>query len=179
MRERIPHAMIVFAVVSMCLALDRPMVAAQSSDMVGERVRVGLLDSGRTEGVVVNWGTQTLSVRTDRDSVWTSEWSDVAGVEWLRTRRRTARGLGLGLVIGGLGTGLVGAIAVDPCSGTGFCIGPDSRTESALVFGLLGAALGAAAGLIVGTAVQTSSWEPLTIPGRDSSAVGVRWRVSR
>jgi hypothetical protein len=179
MRARVLHAMLVVALVSMCSVLDRPMLAAQSSDMVGERVRVDLLDADRTEGVVVNWDTQNLSLRTNRDSVWTSAWSDVAGVEWLRTRRRTARGLGLGLVIGGLGAGLVGAIAVDPCSGTGFCVGPDSRTESALVFGLLGAALGAAAGLIVGTAVQTSSWEPLTIPGRASSAVRVGWRVSR
>jgi len=171
---------VIGALVSMCFALDRPMVAAQSTDLVGERVRVDLLDAGRTEGVVVNWGTQTVSLRTDRDSVWTSAWSDVGGVEWLRTRRRTARGLGLGLVIRGLGTGLVAAIAVEPCAGTGFCVGPDSRADSALVFGLMGAALGAAVGLIVGTAVQTSSWEPLTIPGRASSVLlGARRRVSR
>ena len=172
--------LMVVALLSLCLALDHPRAAAQNTDLVGERVRADLVDAAQIEGVVVDWGTRTLSLRTDRDSVWTSAWAGVAGVEWFRTRRRTARGLGLGLVIGGLGTGLVAGIAIEPCQGSGFCVGPDSRVESVLVGGLVGAAVGGAVGLIVGSAVQTTSWEPVAIPGRASSAsLGVRWRFSR
>jgi hypothetical protein len=173
------HLVITGGLISICLALDHPTAAAQNTDIVGERVRAELLDATQIEGVVVDWGTETLSFRTDRDSVWTSAWANMAGVEWLRTRRRTARGLGLGVLIGGLGTGLVAAVAIEPCQGTGFCVGPDSRVEGFLVGGLVGAALGGAVGLLVGTAVQSSSWEPLAIPGRASStSVGLRWRVS-
>ena len=170
---------IIGAVVSMCLSLDHATATAQNADIVGERVRADLLDTRRIEGFVVAWDTQNVSLRTDQDSLWTSAWAEVAGVEWLRTRRRTARGLGLGLVIGGLGTGLVTAIAIEPCQGTGFCVGPDSRMEGFFVGGLVGAVIGGAAGLLVGSVVQTSSWEPVAIPGRASSAsLGLRWRVA-
>jgi hypothetical protein len=172
------HLLIIGSLVSICLALDYATTAAQDIDIVGERLRVDLANARQVEGVVIDWTTQTLSVRTDRDSVWTSGWADIARVERLRTRRRTARGLGLGLIIGGLGTGVVTAIVLEPCDGTGFCIGPDSRTEGFVVGGLLGAALGGAVGLLVGTAVQTSSWELLAIPGRAAStSLGVRWRL--
>lgn len=165
--------------VSILLALVHPGAAAQDAEAVGQRLRADLLDAERIEGVVVDWSTRTLSLRVDDGSVWTSAWADVTAVERLQTRRRTARGLGLGLAIGGLGTGLVSAIAIEPCEGTGFCIGPDSRAEGFLVGGLVGAALGGAVGLLVGTIVQTSTWEPLAVPGRGSSmSLGVSWRVS-
>ena len=174
----VPHLVLIGGLVSTCMALDHPTVAAQSADTPGQRLRAELQDARRVEGVLVDWGTQTLSLRVDQDSVWTSAWADVAAVEWLRTRRRTTRGLGLGAAIGGLGTGLVAAIAIEPCQGTEFCVGPDSRVEGFLVGALIGAALGGAAGLIVGTAVQTSTWEPVAFPGRASSAsLGVRWRI--
>jgi hypothetical protein len=179
MREQVRYLGITGALITSFVALDHPMVAAQDAVMVGERVRADLLGAERVEGVVLDWGGQALSLQIDPDSVWTSEWVDVAGAEWLRTHRRTARGLGLGVLIGGVGTGLVAAIAIEPCQGTGFCVGPDSRMEGGLVFGLVGAALGGAVGLIVGTLVQSSSWEPLAIPGRASStSLGLRWRVS-
>lgn len=174
-----PHLVIMGGLFSMFVALDHP-VAAQDTDLVGERLRAELLNAGQIEGVVVDWDTQTLSLRTDRDSVWTTTWDDMAMAEWLRTRRRTAQGLRLGLVIGGVGTGLVTAIAVEPCEGTGFCVGPDSRVEGFLVGGLVGAAVGGAVGLLLGTIVQTSTWEPVPMPGRASFAsLGVKWRVCR
>ncbi len=181
MSRSLPHIAVIGTMAAMLLVGLGGQVAAQEQDMVGSRVRVGLLDGVRSEGVVVAWEPRNLSLRTTGEGLVEFEWSEVRDVTRFETRRRTGRGLGLGALIGGVGTGLVVAVAVEPCSGTGFCIGPDSRLEGAVVGAFLGAALGGVAGMVVGTMVRTSSWEPVASPGASSAAfsLGLRWRPSQ
>lgn len=178
--NRRPELAILGGLVVCFLSLHHAPLTAQDRSMVGELVRVTLADSALAEGVVVRWGAEDLALRTSGDPAWAREWSEVRGVERFSTTRRTLRGLGLGVAIGGLGSALVAAVAVEGCQGTtSFCVGPDSRAEAAMVIGLVGAAAGGVVGLIVGTATTTSSWEPVVTPGRLSDAsvkLGVRWR---
>lgn len=162
----------------MQLASGPVAVLAQRTDLAEERVRADLADGGQIEGTVVDWAEKSLSLRVSPDSVWSAAWVDVAEVRRHRRGRQARRGLGLGLAIGGLGAGLVTAVVVDPCDETRFCIGPDSRMEAFMVGGLVGAALGGVAGLLIGSAFTTSSWEPLVIPGPNTSfSVGTTFRV--
>lgn len=165
--------------VALCSLTQHPTVSGQGPDLAGERVRLTLLDESRMEGVVTNSGSQGVALRTDSDSLVTPEWSDVLAAERLTTRRRSMRGLGLGLLAGGLGTAVVAGIAIDPCEGDSFCVGPSSRGEAAAVFGLIGAVAGGVAGLLIGTAITTSSWEPIVVPGGladGAAALALRWR---
>lgn len=81
-------------------------------------------------------------------------------------RRHPWKGLGWGFAGGAVGGAIMGALTYEPCHSTEFLgclLAPDSREDSALIGGAVGAVLGSATGLIVGTLYQTEQWQRVTL----------------
>ncbi len=173
-------ALLVSAVMAAALLLlDPPPLIAQANEMLGERVRVELMDSPLAEGTVLTWGPDMMSLRGPSGTM-SFDWSEVAGVERYRTRRRTRRGLAIGSIVGAVAAGTHAGVTWEPC--TFLCFGPQSRGGTVALAGLIGAAAGGLVGTLVGTLATTSSWEPIAVPsGSRTSPValhlGLRWHT--
>ena len=80
-------------------------------------------------------------------------------------RLHVLRSVGWGFAGGSVGGAVLGAATYSPCTETGFMscfMAPESRSQSALLGGVIGALLGTSGGLVVGLFHRSDDWQPLS-----------------
>ena len=110
----------------------------------------------RTNGEVMTVGDPTISngsiLGYSDEGVTAVALGDVRLLEVQRSS--IGQTIGLSVFLTGVAGGTIVAIAWEPCSGSGFCVGPDSRAEGFLYGFAAGAIIGLVGGLIIGSVVR-------------------------
>ncbi len=94
--------------------------------------------------------------------------------------RNTLRGLGIGLLAGGVGGAIIGAVTYSPCESQGYgCIlAPGSRAQAAGAGAALVGTLGLVVGGVAGWATVRQRWQPLSLPASAMLAPIGRGRIA-
>jgi len=82
--------------------------------------------------------------------------------------------VGLSVLLTGVAGGTIIAIALEPCSGSEFCVGPDSRAEGFLYGFAGGAIIGLVGGLIIGSVVREERWNRGALPAPTAPRLTIR-----
>jgi hypothetical protein len=149
------------------LLLLAPLHGVSSQDIAslraGEPVRVSMNSPGsrRVQGRLVSLSADTIVVASPGNSVAFG----ISDLALLQVKRRSggsvAKSAGIGLIVGAIGTALIGAATGTTDTGDGRITGGDKA--------VIGAILGGAAGLIGGTifgACCSSDWQTVPLPRR-------------
>ena len=145
---------------------------AMAQVVVGDRLRVEMVDGEALDGVVSSLSARSIFVRdAGTGPELEIPYTEIRSLERsLGKQRRFGKNLGVTMVISAGTLGVGSAIAWSPC--TGLClVGPNSRGE-AFAWGAVGGTLvGLPLGVVVGLARKSEQWEPLSIPGTEGAAI--------
>lgn len=143
--------------------------------VVGDRLRMEMVDGAALEGVVSSLSTESIFVREQG----TGPELEILHTEIRSLERSLGRqrqfgknfGVTVGISAGALG--LLSAAAWEPCTGDFFNCGltPEHRA-GAFAWGLAGGTLvGLPLGVVIGLARKSEQWEPLSIPGTEGATI--------
>ncbi len=149
--------------------------SAQAVPSPGDRIRIKQVD-----GTVLTGTLATLSPETIQLSVGSDERMaevPVARIEVLEISLGRQRSFDKYFGHTVAATSVAGATIggfLEPCSGSGFCIGPDSRVEGILLGFAFGALVGLPLGVIIGSfAVTEERWDPVSLPAPAESRLTI------
>jgi hypothetical protein len=177
------------------LVLARPetvigQTAAAAALLPGARVRITQAGEKPRVSIVVAQSADTLLVRSPEFSnIVALPLTDISQLDVSAGRHRNVvKGMVLGTAVVGTIGAIAGAISYQPCTSTEFLgclLAPESRSDSALLGGVVGGALGFVAGSLAGL-VPREQWKrvPLAnrrvaaavMPGAHGTALGVALR---
>jgi len=149
--------------------------SAQAVPSPGDRIRIKQVDGTVLTGTITTLSPETIQLSVGPDDR-TAE-IPVARIEVLETslgqRRNYPKYIGITVAV----TSIVGATIGgfwEPCGGTGFCIGPETRSEGILLGFGIGALVGLPLGVIIGSlAVTEERWNPASLPAPAESRLTI------
>jgi hypothetical protein len=117
-------------------------------------------------GTFLAWKSDTLVVQSNGD-ILPLPLDSVTRLDVSRGRKtNTARGAGIGFLLGGLVGAVIVYASYEECvpQGPWSCIGPDFGSGfAAAVGGVIGGLGGLVAGAIIGTAIKTERWQEVPL----------------
>jgi len=163
----------VLAVLAFALAFPVAGGAQSGALVTGSRVRVtspnddlkrhiGVVTEIRGDSMVVAGRTGSRTIGLDNVTAL-----EVSAGKKSRLFKDTAIGMGVGAVAGGL----IGAVTYEKCEGNGFMscfMAPDSQSESATWGAIALGTVGLVTGAIVGAFHRTDRWQGASLPARVS-----------
>ncbi len=164
---------IVFLMTLMCvLPFDG---SAQAVPSPGDRIRIRQVDGPVLTGTLATFSAETIQLSLDSESPTVEV--PVEGILALETSLGRRHNYPKYIAITVAATSVVGAVigaSIEPCSGSRFCIGPETRGEG-IALGLLGGALiGLPLGAIIGSLVTEEQWSRVALPAPTASRLTIR-----
>jgi hypothetical protein len=161
-------------------------IAQQAALAEGARVRLvtTALPADHQVARIVSADNDSIVFRSDAYPVTRSlALSQIDRIDVSEGRHRQAgSGAMIGLGIGAIGGGILGAASFSPCN-DGWCIGPQTRTGNTALGAALFGALGGLTGAIIGSFYQRENWKSVMArPTTALNAAGERtfgFQVSR
>ncbi len=148
--------------------------SSQDMPSRGDRIRIRQMDGTVLTGTLAALSPETIQLSVGSDDVAEVP---VARIEVLETslgqRSNYPKYIGITVAV----TSIVGAIigaSWEPCSGSGFCIGPDSRGGGIALGAAGGAIIGLPLGWIVGSMIREERWNPVALPAPAASGLTIR-----
>jgi hypothetical protein len=149
--------------------------SAQAVPSPGDRIRIRQVDGPVLTGTLATFSAETIQLSLDSESPTVEV--PVEGILALETSLGRRHNYPKYIAITVVATSVVGAVigaSIEPCSGSGFCIGPETRSEG-VAYGLLGGVLiGLPLGAIIGSLVTEERWSRVALPAPTASRLTVR-----
>ena len=149
--------------------------SAQDVPSPGDRIRIRQVDGPELTGTLTTFSAETIQLSLDSESPTVEV--PVAGIVALETslgrRHNYGKYIAISVVAGSVVGAVVGA-SLQTCSGSGFCVGPESAGEG-MAYGLLGGALlGLPLGALIGAVVTEEQWSRVALPAPTASRLTIR-----
>ena len=146
--------------------------STQAVPSPGDRIRIKQVDGRILTGTLATWSPETIQlVRTAAVPVARIEVLEIS----LGQRRNYQKYIFLTAAVTSVAGATIGGFW-EPCGGTSWCIGPETRSEGIYVGFAIGALIGLPVGLILGSVFSESEerWNPVALPTPAESGLTIR-----